>query len=258
MNTSTPLLETRALKVSIAGKPVCDALDLKLAAGERLAILGRNGAGKTTLLTTLAGLRAPASGELLLAGQTYAALGPRQSARCRGWLAQQREDAFGSTALETALTGRHPHLGRWHWESADDADIARQALAAVGLQGFEARDVLTLSGGERQRLAVATLLAQAPQLYLLDEPIAHLDLNHQIALLELFASAAQDGVAVAMSLHDPGLALRFADRALLLHGDGRAEEGPVAAMLTAERLSALYQHPLLAANIDGRSCFIPR
>jgi iron complex transport system ATP-binding protein len=258
MSATPPVLATRALDVSIAGKPICRGLDLQLAAGERLAVLGRNGAGKTTLLSTLAGLRPPAGGDILLGGDSYSTLSPRAAARRRGWLAQQRDDAFGATALETALTGRHPHLGRWHWESATDADIARQALAAVGLAGFEARDVLTLSGGERQRLAVATLLAQAPQLYLLDEPIAHLDLKHQIALLELFAVAARDGVGVVMSLHDPGLALRFADRALLLYGDGSAESGPVAEMLSSERLSALYQYPLLAVDVDGRRCFIPR
>ena len=261
-NTSSPLLETQALSVSIAGRPICTGLDLCVGAGERLVVLGRNGAGKSTLLTTLAGLRPPASGEILVGGESYAALGPRRAALWRGWLAQHRDDAFGATALETALTGRHPHLGRWHWESANDAEIARRSLAAVGLRGFEQRDVLTLSGGERQRLAVATLLAQSPRIYLLDEPIAHLDLNHQIALLELFAAAARagdgTGPGVIMSLHDPGLALRFADRALLLYGDGRAELGPVAEMLTAERLSALYQHPLLAVEVDGRTSFIPR
>ncbi|MQY51414.1 ABC transporter ATP-binding protein [Rhodocyclus tenuis] len=257
MSAQPPLLETRALAVRIAGKTVCTDLDFTVAAGERLAILGRNGAGKTTLLTTLAGLRPAAAGQILVGGHGYGELGPRGAARQRGWLAQHREDAFGATALEIALTGRHPHLGRWQWESADDADIARAALAAVGLKGFEARDVLTLSGGERQRLAMATLLAQAPQLYLLDEPIAHLDLNHQIALLELFARAAAEGAGVVMSLHDPGLALRYADRALLLYGDGRAELGPADEILTAERLSALYQHPLVAIDVDGRRCFIP-
>jgi iron complex transport system ATP-binding protein len=90
--------------------------------------------------------------------------------------------------LETVLVGRHPHLERWGWESAQDAQIVRRALAAVDLTGFEQRDIQTLSGGERQRVAIATLLAQAPQLYLLDEPIAYLDLKHQIAMLDLFSA----------------------------------------------------------------------
>jgi len=124
---------------------------------------------------------------------------------------------------------------------------------------MEKRDGQTLSGGERQRLAIATLLTQAAPLYLLDEPLAHLDLNHQIAVLELFAGAARDnGAGVIMVLHEPALAWRYCDRALLIHGDGRHELGPVRQMLTAEHLSALYQHPLQAVEIDGRIGFIPR
>ena len=103
--------------------------DFKLHAGERLAILGRNGVGKSTLLSVLAGLRAARSGEVLIDGAGYAALGARGSALIRGWLPQVRGDAFASTVLETALVGRHPHLERWGWESERDAQIVRQALA---------------------------------------------------------------------------------------------------------------------------------
>lgn len=255
---SAPLLEVRGLEVGIGGHAVCRDLAFSLAAGERLAILGRNGAGKSTLLSVLAGLRPPAQGRVLLGGDDYAALGARVAAQRRGWLPQHHGDAFSCTVLETALTGRHPHLGRWDWESRRDAEIARGALAAVGLAALEARDVQTLSGGERQRLAVATLLTQATPLYLLDEPLAHLDLNHQIAVLDLFAAAARDcGAGVVMVLHEPGLADRYCDRALLLYGDGRSEIGPCRELLTAERLATLYGHPLCAVEHDGRRWFIP-
>lgn len=259
MADQLPLLETRKLTVSIGDKTFCRDLDLSLQAGERLAILGRNGAGKSTLLSALAGLRAPQAGEVLINGSSYAALGARRSALVRGWLPQARGDAFASTVLETALVGRHPHLDRWGWESEKDAKIVREALAAVDLAAFEQRDIQTLSGGERQRLAIATLLAQAPQLFLLDEPIAHLDLKHQIAMLELFAGAARDcGAAVAMVLHEPGLAWRFCDRVLLIHGDGETESGPAKEMLTVERLSVLYQYPLQLLENDGQVSFVPR
>ena len=259
MAPSSPLLEAHKLTVGVAGKVFCRDLDFALAAGERLAILGRNGAGKSTLLSVLAGLRAPLSGEVRVSGTTYAELGTRKSALIRGWLPQARGDAFASTVLETALVGRHPHLDRWGWESKKDAKIVRDALAAVDLAAFEQRDIQTLSGGERQRLAIATLLAQAPLLFLLDEPIAHLDLKHQIAMLELFAGAARDcGAAVAMVLHEPALAWRFCDRVLLIHGDGKTENGPVREMLTVDRLSALYQHPLQLLENDGHVSFIPK
>ena len=259
MNGPVALLEARQLTVSIGERTFCRDLDLTLNAGERLAILGRNGAGKSTLLSVLAGLRAPQAGEVLIKGDSYAKLGARKSALIRGWLPQARGDAFASTVLETALVGRHPHLDRWGWETEKDAKIVRDALAAVDLNAFEQRDVQTLSGGERQRLAIATLLAQAPQLFLLDEPIAHLDLKHQIAMLDLFSSTARtSGAAVAMVLHEPALAWRYCDRALLIHGDGRTETGPSREMLTVDRLSALYQYPLQALECDGLISFIPK
>ena len=248
----------RGLAVAVGGRTVVRALDLEIGAGERLAILGRNGAGKTTLLHTLAGLRAPLVGDIRLCGEAMSALGPRRVAQLRGVLLQQQVDAFPSSVLETALIGRHPWLERWAWESAADARIALAALAAVDLAGFAARDVHTLSGGERQRLATATLLTQQPRLALLDEPLSHLDLNHQIAALQLLSrTAAEDGTALVMVMHDPGLAARYCDRALLVHGDGRVESGSAAAMLTAERLSALYQHPLRMIESDGQRCFLP-
>ena len=254
----TALIATHGLAVSIGRHLVCRGLDLSLAAGERLAILGRNGAGKSTLLSVLAGLRPADAGKISLGGDDCATLAPRETAKRRGWLPQRHVDAFSSTVLETALTGRHPHLGRWDWESRRDAEIALAALQAVGLAGMESRDVQTLSGGERQRLAIATLLTQAPPLYLLDEPLAHLDLNHQIAVLDLFAeAAARHRSGIVMVLHEPGLADRYCDRALLLYGDGRHELGACRDLLTAGRLADLYGHPLREVESEGRRWFVP-
>ena len=239
------ILEARHLSVSIGTNRICRDLDIALGAGDRLAVLGRNGAGKSTLLATLAGLRAADGGELRVDGQTYADLGLRAAARLRGWLGQERGDPFAGTVLETVLTGRHPHLSRWSWESPSDARIARAALADMNLVDLEGRELRTLSGGERQRVAIAALLAQQTRLCLLDEPLAHLDLNHQIATLELLARRARtEGVAFAMVLHDPNFALRYCDRALLLFGDGSHVAGPVAEVLDEESLSRLYGHPM--------------
>ncbi len=255
---SAPLVEVSGLRVAIGGHRVVDALDLAVGPGERLVILGCNGAGKTTLLHTLAGLRPPLAGDIALGGDPLQDLTPQQMAQRRGVLLQQQVDAFPASVLETALIGRHPWLSRWAWESAADARIAREALAAVGLGGLAARDVHTLSGGERQRLAIATLLTQQPQLALLDEPLAHLDLNHQIAVLELFSRrAAEEGLGVVMVLHDINLARRYGDRALLLFGDGSSLAGDAGEMFQPELLSRLYRHPLRRVAIDGRDHFIP-
>jgi iron complex transport system ATP-binding protein len=254
------ILEVRKLAVSIGLHKVCLGLDIDLAPGTRLAILGRNGAGKSTLLSTLAGLRGADAGSLLLEGRSYAQHGLRSAARLRGWLGQDRSDPFASTVLETVLAGRHPHVGRWSWESGADAGIARDALATMDLAGMGEREVHTLSGGERQRVAIATLLAQAPRLYLLDEPLAHLDLNHQIATLELLSQRARDeGVAVVMVLHDPNFALRYCDQALLLFGDSRHVAGPVAEVIDAPMLTSLYGYPMrrVAMADFSHTVFVP-
>ncbi|GAB4164833.1 MAG: ABC transporter ATP-binding protein [Rhodocyclaceae bacterium] len=252
------ILSVRDLDVRIGAARVAAGLGFDLAAGQRMAVLGRNGTGKTTLLATLAGLREPEAGSIALCGASYAALGTRRSALLRGLLPQSHFDAFPSTVLETVLTGRHPHLGRWGWEGPEDERIAREALSAVGLAGMGPREVHTLSGGERQRLAIAALLAQRPRLYLLDEPLAHLDLNHEMAVLELLSRRARDeGVAIVMVLHDINLALRHADRALLLFGEGRTLEGPAGAVLTAETASRLYGHPLRELRDGARRHYVP-
>jgi iron complex transport system ATP-binding protein len=238
------ILAVRSLAVDVAGIRICRGLDLSIGAGECWAILGRNGAGKTTLLHTLAGLRPAAGGTISLEDRDLGAFNPRELARFRGLLPQDDVDPFPANALETALIGRHPHLGRWQWESADDVRIASDALAAVGMAGTESRDVRTLSGGERRRVALAALLAQQPRLFLLDEPSSHLDLAHQVALLDRLAALARDeGRAVVMALHDVNLAARCCDRVLLL-GEGEALAGTASELLTAERLSSLYRVPL--------------
>ena len=163
MAPSSPLLEARKLTVGVAGKIFCRDLDFALAAGERLAILGRNGAGKSTLLSVLAGLRAPLSGEVRVKGASYAEHGGRRSALIRDWLPQSRGDAFASTVLETVLVGRHPHLERWGWESAQDAQIVRRALAAVDLMGLALRSVMLNRAGQGTRAGDDSGVASAGQ-----------------------------------------------------------------------------------------------
>jgi iron complex transport system ATP-binding protein len=255
--TTRPLLAARGLTVTIAGHRVCRGLDLAVRPGECWAILGRNGAGKTSLLHTLAGLRAAEAGSIELDGRPLANLAPRDVARLRGVLPQDDSDAFPATVLETVLVGRHPHLSRWQWEGADDIRIAREALVAADMIGTEERDVRTLSGGERRRVALAALLAQQPSLFLLDEPSSHLDLSHQIGLLDRLVSTVRaEGRALVMVVHDVNLALRYCDQALLL-SRGEAFAGPAPALLTTERLSGLYGVPLRALAGPRGHVFAP-
>lgn len=254
----TPLLETKNLTVSIGGKLVCRDLNLTIRPNQRWGILGINGIGKTSLLHTLAGLRPADAGEILLDGKSLSQLARREVALIAGLLLQDSEDYFSSTLLETALIGRHPHLPGWQWETDEDRDIALAALTAVGLGEIAQRFSHTLSGGERRRLAIATLLTQNPQLYMLDEPSNHLDLHHQITMLDLLsAQALKDNKALLMILHDVNLAARYCDQLLLLFGNGEVLLGPAVEVLHEANLSRLYQHPITAISSTNGTVFIP-
>ncbi len=224
--------------------------------GEFVAILGRNGSGKTLTLHTLAGLRRPQGGGVYLDGKAMESLSRRAVALRLGLLAQDVEESFVTTALEAVLVGRHPHLKLWEWESTEDERIGLDALAAVDLEGFAGRRTDTLSGGELRRVAVAALLAQEPSVFLLDEPSNHLDPAHLLGMLELFRRLCSGGKTVIATLHDPTVAARFADRAVLLHGDGRWEAGAASQLLTAEKLSELYGAPMLQLEAQGRRIFV--
>lgn len=250
------LLDVEQLALKVEARWLCCEFSLRLAAGEILVLLGPNGAGKTTLLHTFAGLRAPTAGIVRLAGRVAGDWEAGALARFRGLLVQQQPDAFSSSVLEAVLIGRHPHLGRWGWESEADQRIAREALLAVGLHGFERRDVLTLSGGERQRVAIACLLAQAPHLLLLDEPTNHLDLHFQIAILDLLKSRVAAGCGAVMVLHDINLASRYADHVILFDGQGRVRAGRSDEVLREDCLSEAFGHPIRRLEHAGRALFM--
>lgn len=256
------LLACQDLTVSIGGKTLCQNWQLELRPGEIWGILGGNGAGKTTLLHTLAGLREADQGEVLLQGKPLQQLKNRQRAQQLGFLLQDDSTAFPATVLETALQGRHPHMGLFSWESAEDEAIAMAALEQVGLSDYCQRNIDQLSGGERQRLKIATLMVQQPKVWLLDEPANHLDLHHQVSLLEQLISSvkAQSGTLL-MSLHDLNLAQRFCGKLILLfpydeNGNG-PEMGDKEELLTEEKLQRLYQHPIRRLETDAGPVFIP-
>ena len=251
---STVVLEAHSLKLTRGPRTLVERLDWRAQSGEFWCLLGPNGVGKTTLLHTLAGLL-PAP-DVVLQGRALPTWDAQELARVRGFMPQHIHDAFNASVLDTVLLGRHPHLGRWDWESADDVAVAEQALATTGMQAFAARDVLTLSGGERQRVALAMLLAQQPKLLLLDEPASHQDLQHQVAIFSSLRALADSGRALICAVHDINLAARFATHALLLDGAGGAEAGPIAAMLTPERLSRIFHHPVRQLDDGGRAWFV--
>ncbi|MCE8013120.1 MAG: ABC transporter ATP-binding protein [Billgrantia sp.] len=250
-------LDIRELVIDVPGRRDGRALTLSVEPGQVWGVLGPNGAGKTTLLHTLAGLRGPRAGQVLIDGRPLAALGRRQVARKLGLVFQDRHDGFPATVRETALIGRHPWLSAWQMEGGEDLRLAEAALERLDVDHLAERLVSTLSGGERQRLAIATVLTQAPQIWLADEPTNHLDLHHQSAVMALLAEQAAEGRAVMMCLHDLNLAARWCDHLLLLYPDGEACWGPARDMLVPAALERLYGQRLATAEIDGAPVFVP-
>jgi iron complex transport system ATP-binding protein len=250
-------LACRDVTVSVPGRALVERFDAVFRPGRMIAVLGRNGAGKSSLLHVLAGLRSPAGGEVTWQGRGLADWPRRELARHVGFLAQSSEDPFPGSVLETALVGRHPHIGFWQWESETDRGVARRCLEAVDLEGFEEREVETLSGGERRRLAIAAALTQEPLVYILDEPVQQLDPLHQLEVLRLFRARADGGACVIMSLHDPGIAAFYADESLLLFGDGRWLKGPTAEVLGEASIGALYGVAVRELRWEGGRTFVP-
>ncbi len=228
------------VSISVPGRMLVENLDLEIHAGDVLAVLGPNGVGKSLTLHTLAGLIAADSGAAMLNGQPVTELSRQQVATRIALLPQYVEDVFPATVFDTVMIGRHPHIPRFQWETEQDRNIAEESLRLVDLGDMPQRDIATLSGGERRRLAIAQVLTQSPDIYLLDEPTNHLDPQHQLDVLRIFRDKADSGAAVVASLHDVNLAARFADKCLLLYGDGRWELDKTNAVLTEQRLTELY------------------
>lgn len=238
-------LGCKQVDLAIGTVQVVSQLDLEIQPGSYWALLGSNGAGKTTLLNCLAGLRKPDHGRVELGDVEISAIPRRKLARQLSMLQQHSAYVFDSSVMQTALTGRHPHLGMWERESPADMELARQALSDVDLDNLEDRCVTTLSGGEARRLAFASLLVQQAPIMLLDEPSNHLDLSHQVQIMQMIREliAHKNYLAIA-ALHDINLAVSYCSHALLLLGDGEWRAGPVEEMLTESNLEQVYRCPV--------------
>ena len=222
-------LEARDLVVPGRLGPV----SAQLGAGEITAICGPNGAGKSTLLQCLAGLLRPQSGAVSIDGEELARLHPRTRAQRIGYLAQNGDIAWDVSVRNLAALGRLPHRD-------EGAAAVERAITALGLEQLADRPVSQLSGGEKARALLARVFAGEPDWILADEPLAALDLAHQLALLRHLRSAASSGKGVVLVVHDLALAMNHADRVLVL-GEGHVKaDGPPEQALSSEVLDEVW------------------
>lgn len=246
------------LHLEIGGKILCDNLSWQIKPGETWAVLGLNGAGKTTLLHSLAGLRQADAGQVLLNKMNLTELSRHDIAQQIGLLLQTHQDPFPGKVIEHVLIGRHPYLKALQWESESDYQIAKDALTTVGLSGLENRDIQSLSGGEYQRMLIAMVLVQQPSIYLLDEPVNHLDWQHQHQILStLCGMTEQRTCSLVMALHDVNLAARYCSHTLMMFDDGRVESGQTPEMLNTETLKNLYHTSIVQIDSQQGQMFTP-
>ena len=250
---------TAGLAVGHGGVPVASGLNWEVAPGTLWAVLGPNGAGKSTLLRTALGWLPPVAGDVRLFGQRPGHWERQQLARRVAWVPQTFEADAGFTGLELVLMGRAPHLGAWGLPSEKDVALAHSALEELGVPHLAQRRTGELSGGEKRLLLLARALAQGPELLLLDEPTAFLDLRHQVHVLQRVRARVDAGLAAVAVLHDANLASSVADSVLLLREGAVLGQGPARKWLTAETLAALYGLPMVeAVGPGGARAFAPR
>ena len=232
------MLSVENLTLARGGRTVLQGITVALRPGEVTAILGPNGAGKSTLLTALAGLIAPVSGEVTLAGEPMTAIAPSRRARRIGYLPQSGEVAWNLSVRALAGLGRLPWRGASN--AAEDAAAVEQAFAAMDLTALASRPVHTLSGGERARALLARVLATGAEWVLADEPLAALDLAHQLALTAHFRALADQGKGVVLVLHDLALAMNHATRVLVLDEGRLIADGPPEVALTSHVIARTW------------------
>lgn len=248
------MLELRDVAFGYGARTVLDGVSLELWPGRVVGLLGPNGAGKSTLIRLAAGLLKPRNGRVLLEGRDIKGWSRRDVARRMAMLPQDAVMPPAFTGREIALMGRTPHLGWLAAESPADLAAVERALEQVDASEFADRRVGELSGGERQRLLLARALAQEASVLLLDEPTVHLDLGHQLAMMELVVGLARTKrLAVLAVYHDLNLAAQSCDELVVLDNGSIAARGTPDEVLGAPVVEKVYGVGLeLVRRASGR------
>lgn len=245
-------VESMAFRYPYRGAPaVFERIDLSVDGGESLMLLGPNGTGKSTLLKCMAGLLRPCAGRVRLDGEEVRRIAPRRLARRVGYVPQSSASAFPFLVRDIVVMGRAPHLSVLGSPSPEDCALAGRVLAGLGIAHLAGRTCHQVSAGEWQMTLIARALAQQPDVLLLDEPTAHLDLANQVRILDTVRSLAARGLAIVMATHAPDQAFMAADTVAILQGGSLLASGPPRAVLTSDTLRRAYGVDVEVIELGG-------
>ncbi len=226
--------------------PVIDSISFIVPEGNFFIIIGPNGSGKTTLMKTISGIIRPENGTLNVLGRKITDYSRKELACKLAFVPQDAPLDFPFTVSELVLMGRSPYLGPLGIPDENDLETAHQAIVFTGVKHLENRRLDQLSGGERQRVFIARAICQQPEIILLDEPTASLDLSHQVKVMDLMEQLKEEkGVTVIMVSHDVNLAAMYADTLLLLKDGKIVSHGKPDDVLTYQTLESAYDCTLL-------------
>jgi iron complex transport system ATP-binding protein len=234
------------LSYAYDGATVLNNLSFNVNIGEFFIVIGPNGSGKTTLMKIIAGLIKLQSGELEIKGQSVKKYKRKILARKIAFVPQQVPTDFPFVVEDVVLFGRSPHLGTFGLESSEDIHLAEQAMKFTETSHLARRRLNQLSGGECQRTFIARAICQAPDIIVLDEPTASLDIAHQLRIMDMMEKMKQEkNITVIMVSHDVNLAAMYADTLMLINQGKQVRVGPPGEVLTYETLESVYGCPLL-------------
>jgi iron complex transport system ATP-binding protein len=223
-------------------------ISLEVTAGQIVGVIGPNGSGKSTLLRIAAGTMPCHSGQIRLMGEDIETLSRRKIARQLGYLPQNVTTTFDHRVEEIVAMGRYPHLSGAGFLQSHDLKLIDRCLEQTETITYRHRPLSQLSGGERQRVLLASVLAQQPQVLLLDEPTTGLDLHHQVTFFCLLSELVQKGMAVVVVTHELNLAAQYCDRLLLLDAGRTVKEGSITEVINTQVLAEVYHHHIFIAQ----------
>lgn len=234
------LLKASDVSLIRSERALVNNVSLSVGAGELVGLVGPNGAGKSTLLNLLAGLVDCDNGSVDLDNRDIKKIPVQQRSQLLAWVAQTGPVNWPLTVERIIALGRRPHLSSWQRLSKADNEAIEHAIASTDCESLRYQDATTLSGGERTRMLLARALASLPKVLLADEPIAALDLKHQLQTMQLLRNFATESAACLVVLHDLSLASRFCDRLYLMHNGEIVAEGEPSTVLSKQNLRAVY------------------